>query len=407
MTPREGIQFASLWKFLFVCPQPLMTGSLSQALGRLFQRATAVEVPVYPPPTALAELLQSQSPNLCFVDVSSDRDRAVNLIAEMLARDPKLLIVAVLRGNDPDLILRCLRQGAAEFLIDPFTEDQIAQVLERIGRKFVVTRGDSGAAKIFCVMPSKGACGASTIASNLAFQWKRLGSKKILLADLDPLTGTVSFLLKLKSNYSFLDAVAHMNALDQDLWKALIVPNQGVDVLLSPEHNVDGIHELRDANGIVQHVRTGYETVVLDTGGVYGNWSLALARACDELLLVTTNELPALQATQRALSYLDQNRIDRSKVRLLVNRYNRDVGLSKEVIETALHTEVFHLLPSDYDAVQRALIDGKPIPSSSGFGKSLAALADRLAGKESRPQVEKSSSSTWGSLLGLFSRTSG
>ncbi|MCU0246008.1 MAG: hypothetical protein MUC42_05520, partial [Bryobacter sp.] len=179
MTPREGIQFASLWKFLFVCPQPLMTGSLSQALGRLFPRATAVEVPVYPPSTALAELLQGQSPNLCFVDVSSDRDRAVNLIAEMLARDPKLLIVAVLSGNDPDLILRCLRQGAAEFLIDPFTEDQIAQVLERIGRKFVVTRGDSGAAKIFCVMPSKGACGASTIASNLAFQWKRLGSKKI------------------------------------------------------------------------------------------------------------------------------------------------------------------------------------------------------------------------------------
>ena len=52
-------------------------------------------------------------------------------------------------------------------------------------------------------MPAKGACGATTIACNLAFQWKRLGAKKILLADLDPLTGTLSFLLKIKSIYSF------------------------------------------------------------------------------------------------------------------------------------------------------------------------------------------------------------
>ena len=50
-------------------------------------------------------------------------------------------------------------------------------------------------------MPAKGAAGATTIACNLAYQCKRLGASKILLADLDPLTGTVSFVLKLKSTY--------------------------------------------------------------------------------------------------------------------------------------------------------------------------------------------------------------
>ena len=51
------------------------------------------------------------------------------------------------------------------------------------------------------------------------------------------------------------------------------------------------------------------------------------ARAANELLLVTTNELPALQAAQRALSYLDSNRIGRWKVRLIVNRYQREAKL--------------------------------------------------------------------------------
>jgi len=63
------------------------------------------------------------------------------------------------------------------------------------------------------------------------------------------------------------------------------------------------------------------------------------------LLLVTTNELPALQAAQRALSYLDTNRIGRWKIRLVVNRYLRDVGLSREVIGTALTPKYSTLCP--------------------------------------------------------------
>jgi len=60
---------------------------------------------------------------------------------------------------------------------------------------------------IVAVIPAKGACGASTIAANLAFQWKRSSGQRILLVDLDPLTGTISFMLKIKSIYSFLDAL--------------------------------------------------------------------------------------------------------------------------------------------------------------------------------------------------------
>ena len=191
--------------------------------------------------------------------------------------------------------------------------------------------------------------------------------------------------------------------LDEDLWDTMVQEVNGVDVLLAPEMMVDGVQDLKDPGPILEYARRAYDVVILDTSGVYGEWNLNAARFANELLLVTTNELPALQAAQRALAYLDTNRIGRWKVRLVVNRYLRDVGLSREVIGTALHAEVFETLPSDYEAVQKALMDGKPIPASSTFGKGVVQLVDRLGGKALSPTKKGSSLS---GLLGLFSKTS-
>lgn len=396
---------AANWKAMLVCPDREMGNELATLLTQFMPRSSVSNVQNYPTRSSLSEAMNGKGVNLCILDVTSDRERALAAIADLIATDPTLQIVALLKDNNPDLILRCLRQGAGEFLVHPFTLDQLRPALDRLARLHPdIGDAERTNAKVICVMPAKGACGASTIASNLAFQYKRLGFKKILLADLDPFTGTLSFLLKLKSNYSFLDALTRSSTLDADLWKAMVTPANGVDVLLAPETMMDGLNELRNAHPIIQFSRFAYEAVIIDTAGPYGEWNQELAQLADEVLLVTTNELPALQATQRALSHMERNNVSRSKVRLLVNRYHRDLGLSRDVIETALHIDVFHLLPSDYDSIQRALIEGKPIPANNGFGKGLVQLAERLAGREECLPAKKSSG--FSSLLSLFSRTS-
>ncbi len=355
----------------------------------------------YPSPRDLGGILGGGS-QMVFLDVASD-PQSIQLLIEMARMGPTVQVLALLAGNDPDLILRCLRAGAVDFLIQPFTADQFEAALAKVARLQPTGEGaGKEPAKIFAVMPAKGACGATTVACNLAFQWKRLGAKRILLADLDLLAGTLSFLLKIKSVHSFVDVLQRANELDADLWNAMVTPVNGVDVLLAPELIAEGLQDLRDPTPIIEYARHAYDIVVIDAGGVYGEWNLNQARLATELLLITTNELPALQAAQRALSYLDTNRIGRWKIRLIVNRYHRDVGLSREVIGTALHTDVFDSLPSDYEAVQNALMEGKPIPGSTPFGKSIMQLADKLGG---RAEGIKKPSSLSG-LLGLFSKTS-
>ena len=381
-----------------------MADELSALLVTHLPGVSSTHVRHYPSPRDVGGAIGSGDPHVCFLDAVSDPEQALQLLSELSRRGPAIQVVALLSGNDPDAMLRCLRSGATDFLIQPFTGEQIEGVLSKLARTQQAEGGGKEPAKVMVVMPAKGACGASTIACNLAFQWKRHGAKRILLADLDPLTGTMSFLLKIKSIYSFVDVLVRGAELDHDLWNSMVTKVQGIDVLLAPEILVEGANDLRDPSAILDYARQNYDVVVIDAGGVYGEWNLNQARVANELLLVTTNELPALQAAQRALSYLDANRIGRWKIRLVVNRYLRDVGLSREVIATALHTEVFDIFPSDYEAVQKSLMEGKPAPPNTTFGKSIIQLADRLNG--GRADNSKKKSSSLGGLLGLFTKTS-
>jgi pilus assembly protein CpaE len=359
----------------------------------------------YPSPRDLPTALAPGIGHLVFLDISSEPEQALDLLAEMARMSPHVHVIALLDGNDPDLILRCLRAGAVEFLIHPFTADQVDAAFSKLTRLQSTTDPlSSEPAKIFGVMPAKGGCGATTLGANLAFQFKKMGAKRVLLADLDMLAGTLSFVLKIKSTFSFLDALHRASELDRDLWGAMVTEVNGVDVLLAPELMLENANDLTDPSPVLEYARQAYDMVVVDCGGAYGEWNLNIARTVGEMLLVATNELPALQAAQRALSYLDSNRVGRWKIHLVVNRYLRDTGLNRDVIGTALHTEVFETLPSDYDAVQRALLDGRPIPSSTVLGKAIAHLAERLAGPVKKGPPKKSSSLS--GLLSLFSKTS-
>jgi pilus assembly protein CpaE len=343
---------------------------------------------------------------LVFLDVVSSPEQAYALLPE-ITRIPNTQVLALLGANNPDAILKCLRAGAADFLLRPFTADQLEGALGKVAKLSPATDGGAeGGAKVIAVMPAKGACGATTLACNLAFQFRRMGVKRVLLADLDPLAGTVSFLLKLKSSFSFLEILQRGHELDQDLWRSTLASSGGIDILLSPDVALSGMPQHIDASPIVNFARGMYDVVVLDAGSVYGEWNLSQARAANEVLLVTTNELPALQAAQRALTYLDASKIGKSKTRLVINRYQRDVGLSREVIGTALHTEVFETLPSDYDAVQKALMEGKAVLGATPFGKSIAQLAERLGGATQQKNSKPAASGGISGLLGgLFSKS--
>jgi pilus assembly protein CpaE len=392
---------ARYYKVLLICPNRTVTTEFTPLLSYGLPLAPVHALDIYPNRRDIMTVLTTVDPKICFLDFSNGSE-AISVLSELHQVAHQLPVIALLASDNPDLVLQCLRQGASDFLIRPITTEQLDACVEKVART-MPTPSRGTASKVISVMPAKGSAGATTVACNLAQQCKRLTGGDVLLADMDPLTGTISFLLKLKSTYSFMDVLHRQSSLEADLWKQMMATSQGMDVLLSPETLVDAGVELSTAAPVVEFAQNMYQAVVLDCGGVYGSWNLSLARLADEVLLVTTNELASLDATQRALMYMDSQRVEMGKVKVVVNRYQKDFGLQSEHLKQAFTTEIFHTLPADNDAVQKSLLDGKPIQSGTQFGKSLAAMAERLIEKRAAGGGKKSNKGG-GGLLSSFWR---
>ena len=385
------------WTIILISPNRKTASDVLPLVAQQLPTSVVTELSGYPSSRVLSELRQSGGANLCFLDIDVDPAKALATIPDLLLVNSSMQIVTLLGKDDPNLILQCLRSGATEFLVHPIKADQVQAVMERLAKLNPSVAASAGS-KVVCVVPAKGACGASTLAANMAIQAKRLNkSKKALLADLDPVTGTISFLLKLTPKYSFVEAMAHESQMDASIWNGLVVQSNNLDILLPPDNPLEVPFALKNAAQLLEFSRTQYEMVVVDAGSAYGDWYLSMARLSDEILLVATNELPSLQAAQRVMGYYETNRVPMEKIHLVINRYSESVGLTQDMIEMALRMEVRQLIPSDYESVQKALLDGKQVPSASPFGKSILALTESVFGKEEAAKAKPSA------LAGMFS----
>lgn len=393
------------WHIVLVTPGRKITSELLPLVSAEFPAAQVIELQGYPLDGNLGDI--GRTGIICFLDLITNEDAGLRALAKIVETMPTVPVVSLVPSSNPQLILQALRAGAKDFLTQPFTSDQFRTVIEKLSQLIPELAAEQG--RVISVIPSKGGCGASTISFNLAMQLKRSGSARTLLADLDPVTGTQAFQMKLKPGFSFLDILSQGAGLDADVWRGVVQGFSGLDVLLSPQNPVDGAQEMGDTRLILDFARRLYDNVVADFGNAYGEWALSAVKNSDEVLLVTTNELPALQAAQRVISYYEHHAISRQRIKLIINRFNRDVGLTKEMIETALQSDIYQLIPSDYESVQRALLDGKSIQPSSTIGKTIGQMADRILGldvEKMRKKADKTrANGALSGLFGLFSRS--
>ncbi len=340
---------------------------------------TAAVLAEYPPLGQIATVVQRGGCDICFLDVASNPEHAQQLIAEL---SPGISVVALHHRADADLILRCLRRGACEFLTDP-TAEAVRNLFDRLAR----TRqpaSDRTSGTVYVVVPGKCGSGASTVAAHLAIRWG--AAARVLLVDGDSLCGSISFLLKLKSEFHLGDVIRDWRRMDGDLWKQLTLHTCGVDVLAAPASPSARIEiDQQMASELCTFWRDRYEIIILDLGDVRAASDTGFAALADCVLLVTANELASLQATRRAAEYLERPMGGHERLRLILNRYNPATGLKREDVPRALGLEPYTVLVDDWVTMQTALLDGRPAPPSSRFGGSIEALCRQL-----RPRLETS-----------------
>lgn len=385
----------TVWRPLVVCPDPQLLRRILAALSEL-GLPNVPQVPEYPRTGAIAGLAAEHHSNVCFIDLLSNEEHALLLVAEAAVEMP---VISLHPHHDAELILRALRRGATDFLSEP-AADQVCELLERL-RKTRIAPQERTVGAVYCVMPGKPGCGASTLAAQFAIEARRLGTPRVLLIDGDFLTASVAFQLKLRSDFHLGDALRDLKRMDGDVWSRLTVPCHGVDVLLGPEDCSTALSMSREeASELLTFLRDRYDIVVFDLPGPAMAVDTGLAMLTGDLLLVTTNELSALHATRRAIEYLERSGIARERIKLVLNRYTPHTGIKREDVRTVLQLDPMAALANDYQAIQSAILEGRPIPETLSFSRSVANLARTLCNqKDETPAPAKA-----GGWLSFLSR---
>src|SRR5713226_4071046 len=92
------------------------------------------EMKSYPPVQTLDIRLRQLRPDLVFLDLATDLDKAAELIEFIATIRPPVYVVGLHTNNHSEAILRSLRSGATEFLYAPFDIEMQRQALGRILR---------------------------------------------------------------------------------------------------------------------------------------------------------------------------------------------------------------------------------------------------------------------------------
>jgi pilus assembly protein CpaE len=169
----------------------------------------------------LYEEIVRLKPAAAIIALGSNSDHAVNFIQRLKAECPKTALISAAQDASPDMILRSLRAGAREFLRLPINLDELRTVLDRV-TEFCTTQVEAPkkTGRMISVFSSKGGCGTSFMAANLA----AAAAKKTVVVDLNLQAGDLPLYLGVDPKYSIADMVEKRSRLDESLINTLVTP---------------------------------------------------------------------------------------------------------------------------------------------------------------------------------------
>src|ERR687891_881865 len=349
----------------------------------------------------LYEEIVRLKPMAAVIALGPNADTAVRFIERLNAECPNTALISAAQNASPEMILNSLRAGAREFLRLPISADELHTVLDRIS-EFTTKQVEAPKKKgrMVAVFSSKGGCGTSFLATNLA----AATNSKTVLVDLNLQAGDLPLFLGLEAKYSIADMVEKRARLDESLINSLVMPHSTHLSLLAAPREADSADEIEPQHifEVLQKLREHYDYVVLDPQHTFDSITLAALDQSDEIVLILTLDIPAIRSTQRALEIFDRLGYPRKKVRIVVNRWSKQIDIDLRQIEKFLNEPVIGFVPSDYQTTVNSINLGTPLVQAEPNSKialEIKRIALKLNDGVAPIDESKQRKPFWASLL--------
>src|SRR5690242_13615687 len=320
-------------------------------------------------------------PSGVVINLNHMGEPALKLVQRIVSECPATAVICASRESSPDMILRSMRSGARDFIRLPINEDELTTVIERTA-EFAAQHADDEPKKrgrAIAVFASKGGCGTSLIATNLALMQKTPS----VLVDLNLQSGDLELLLGVKPKFSLADVVENRDRLDDALLANYMTPHSKNLSLLAAPIKAESAEDIEPKHvyEILELLRQRFDNIVIDLPHAFDPVTVSALDHADQILVVLTLEIHAIRSTRRALEIFDRLGYPRKKVRLVVNRWSKNIELDQKQVEDFLGERVVGFIASDYKAAVNSINLGQPLVNSAPNSKvtvDLQNLASKL-----------------------------
>jgi pilus assembly protein CpaE len=322
---------------------------------KLALRDVCSVVPLNVPAELIADEYRRINPGAALVVVSAQTPQRFGLIYNIVAAGGVVIVISPTK--DPELILRAMRAGAREFVLESDHEELKLAVRSQAQ----VTEQVDGNGSVITVFGAKGGVGCTTIACNLSGALQAAGAR-VCIIDLDFHLGDVLSFMDVAGNYSITDVLQNMGRLDRELLESTMMRHpSGVNVLAQSGKMEEAEHiKGSDIGNLLNFLRKHYNYVILDGVKGFDEISLAALDGSQHVLMILTQDVPAVRNGQRCLELFGRLGYDQTKVKLILNRYQKSSKISLDVVADTLKVPVSHAIANDFvsviDAINRGLL---------------------------------------------------
>jgi len=152
--------------------------------------------------------------------------------------------------------------------------------------------------------------------------------------------------------------------------------------------NVDG----NQFSKVLRFLRQLYSYIVIDTSSYLNDVVLAALDVADLIIILTTQEIPAVKNVKLFLSLLDAMQIERRRIIFAMNRYDKRIALLPEKIGESLKQNFAAVIPLDERTVIPSVNRGIPFimdNKTQPIGKSILSLAELVREVVMKPEEDQ------------------
>ena len=267
-----------------------------------------------------------------------------------------------------DVTLAELVVAAGRFTPEPFEEDLDDDVEDAVDaypaepyEPAEAAQSTGPLAKLLTIASATGGCGKTFFATNAASIFTAAGAR-VLLVDLDLQFGEVAAALQVQHAYTLYDGLygtsgerLPASAMREHLDDLVYHHPLGFDVLTAPRDPVlADFVGARDAMTMLDAVLPRYDIVIADTPPSLNDVVIAALDRSDLVAVLATLDVPSLRNLTSFLDVLHRLDMDDKRVRLVLNKAERDVGVTVEQANEAFGGRFEGVLPVDR-AVSRSV----------------------------------------------------